>query len=58
MAGRRTSSPATVLSKKQAKKEEKRLKKELELSHQERNELRDRLIYVTEGCMNKRYSLL
>ncbi|XP_034375155.2 disks large homolog 5-like [Arvicanthis niloticus] len=53
-AGRQTSSPATVLSKKQAKKEEKRLTKELELCTQERNELRDRLIYVTEGSMNKR----
>ncbi|XP_028611557.1 disks large homolog 5-like [Grammomys surdaster] len=54
MAGRQSSCPATVLSKKEAKKEEKRLTKELELSTQERNELRDRLIYVTEGSMNKR----
>ncbi|XP_028617189.1 disks large homolog 5-like [Grammomys surdaster] len=53
-AGRQSSSPTTVLSKKHAKKEEKRLTKELELSTQERNELRDRLIYVTEGSMNKR----
>ncbi|XP_034375349.1 disks large homolog 5-like [Arvicanthis niloticus] len=54
MAGKWTSSPATVLSKEQATKEEERLTKELELSTQERNELRDRLIYVTEGSMNKR----
>ncbi|XP_052028766.1 disks large homolog 5-like [Apodemus sylvaticus] len=53
-AGRQTSSPATVLSKKQAKKEEERLTRELQLVTQERNELRDRLIYVTEGAMNKR----
>ncbi|XP_052028757.1 disks large homolog 5-like [Apodemus sylvaticus] len=53
-SGRQTSSPATVLSKKQAKEEEKRLTRELQLVTQERNELRDRLIYVTEGAMNKR----
>ncbi|XP_052028760.1 disks large homolog 5-like [Apodemus sylvaticus] len=53
-AGRQTSSPATVLSKKQAKEEEERLTRELQLVTQERSELRDRLIYVTEGAMNKR----
>ena len=57
-AGRQTSSPVTVLSKKQAKEEEERLTRELQLVTQERNELRDRLIYVTEGAMNKRYALL
>ena len=57
-AGRQTSTPATVLSKKQAKEEEERLTRELQLVTQERNELRDRLIYVTEGAMNKRYALL
>ncbi|GAB1303312.1 Predicted gene, 21083 [Apodemus speciosus] len=53
-AGRQASSPATVLSKKQAKKEEERLTRELQLVAQERNELRERLIYVTEGAMKKR----
>ncbi|XP_052028345.1 disks large homolog 5-like [Apodemus sylvaticus] len=53
-AGRQTSSPVTVLSKKQAKEEEERLTRELHLVTQERNKLRDRLIYVTEGAMNKR----
>ncbi|XP_052028764.1 uncharacterized protein LOC127677813 [Apodemus sylvaticus] len=53
-AGRQTSSPATLLSKKQAKEEEERLTRELQLITQERNDLRDRLIYVTEGAMNKR----
>ncbi|XP_052028745.1 disks large homolog 5-like [Apodemus sylvaticus] len=53
-AGRQTSSPATVPSKKQAKEEEERLTRELQLVTQERNELRDHLIYVTEGAMNKR----
>ncbi|XP_052028780.1 disks large homolog 5-like [Apodemus sylvaticus] len=53
-ADRQISSPATVLSKKQAKEEEERLTRELQLVTQERNELRDRLIYVTEGAMNKR----
>ena len=57
-AGRQASSPATVLSKKQAEKEEERLTRELQLVTQERNELRDRLIYVTEGAMNKRFALL
>ncbi|XP_052028773.1 disks large homolog 5-like [Apodemus sylvaticus] len=53
-AGIHTSSPKTVLSKKQAKKEEEMLTRELQLITQERNELRDRLMYVTEGAMNKR----
>ncbi|XP_052028341.1 disks large homolog 5-like [Apodemus sylvaticus] len=53
-SGRQTSSPVTVLSKNQAKEEEERLTRELQLVTQERNELRDRLIYVTEGAMNKR----
>ncbi|XP_028640255.1 disks large homolog 5-like [Grammomys surdaster] len=54
MAGRQSSCLANVLSKKEAKKEAKSLTKELELSTQERNELRDHLIYVTEGSMYKR----
>ncbi|XP_052028765.1 disks large homolog 5-like [Apodemus sylvaticus] len=53
-AGRQTSSPVTLLSKKQAKEEEERLTRELQLITQERNELRDPLIYVIEGAMNKR----
>ena len=53
-----TSSHATILSKKQARKEEEMLTRELQLVTQERNELRDRLIYVTEGVMNKRYTYL
>ncbi|GAB1289375.1 Predicted gene, 21083 [Apodemus speciosus] len=53
-AGRQASSPATVLSKKQAKKEEERLTRELQLVTKERNELRERFIYVTEGARNKR----
>ena len=52
-----TSSHATILSKKQAKKEEERLTRELQLVTQERNELRDHLIYVTEGVMTKRCAL-
>uniref|UniRef100_F1LX92 Spermatogenesis associated glutamate (E)-rich protein 4C like 3 n=1 Tax=Rattus norvegicus TaxID=10116 RepID=F1LX92_RAT len=51
---RQTSTPATVLSQKQYKKEEERIIRELQLATQERNELRDRLIYITEGSMNKR----
>ncbi|XP_052028758.1 disks large homolog 5-like [Apodemus sylvaticus] len=53
-AGRQTSSPATILSKKQAKKEEVKLTTELQLITQERNEVNDRLISITEGAMNKR----
>ncbi|XP_052028763.1 disks large homolog 5-like [Apodemus sylvaticus] len=53
-AGRQTSSPETVLSKKQAKKEEEKLTTELQLITQERNEVNDRLISITEGVMNKR----
>ncbi|EDL03237.1 mCG6384 [Mus musculus] len=53
-AGRQTSSPATVLSKRQAKNEEERLTTELQLITQKRNEPRDRLLYVTDRSMNKR----
>eukprot|EP00072_Mus_musculus_P074978 XP_017176741.1 PREDICTED: uncharacterized protein Gm6673 [Mus musculus] len=52
-AGRQTSSPATVLSKRQAKNEEERLTTELQLITQKRNEPRDRLLYVTDRSMNK-----
>ncbi|XP_052028774.1 disks large homolog 5-like [Apodemus sylvaticus] len=53
-AARQTSSPETVLSKKKAKKEEEKLTTELQLITQERNEVNDRLISMTEGAMNKR----
>ncbi|XP_052028772.1 disks large homolog 5-like [Apodemus sylvaticus] len=57
-SGRQTSSSETVLSKKQAKKEEEKLTTELQLITQERNEVNDRLISITEEAMNKRYALL
>eukprot|EP00073_Rattus_norvegicus_P054541 XP_017456961.1 PREDICTED: disks large homolog 5-like [Rattus norvegicus] len=50
---RQTSSPETVLSKVQSNEEEERLNRELELTTKERNELTDRLLYVTGGSMNK-----
>ncbi|GAB1303333.1 Spermatogenesis-associated glutamate (E)-rich protein 4D [Apodemus speciosus] len=53
-AGRQTSFPATVLSKKQVKKEEEKLTTELQLITQERNEVMDRLISITEEAVNKR----
>ncbi|XP_063134664.1 uncharacterized protein LOC134483306 [Rattus norvegicus] len=53
-AGRETSSPGTALSKKQAKKEKERLNKELQLITEERNDLRDRLRFLTERSMNNR----
>eukprot|EP00073_Rattus_norvegicus_P032198 XP_006255433.1 PREDICTED: disks large homolog 5-like isoform X4 [Rattus norvegicus] len=52
-ACRQTSSPENVLNKVQANEEEERLNKELELTTKERNELTDRLLYVTGGSMNK-----
>ncbi|XP_063134803.1 disks large homolog 5-like [Rattus norvegicus] len=52
-ACRQTSSPENVLNKVQAKEEEERLNRELELTTKERNELTDRLLYVTGGSMNK-----
>lgn len=57
-ACRQTSTPETVLNKVQANEEEERLIRELELTTEERNELTDRLLYVTGGSMNKRYALL
>ena len=57
-AGRQPSSPENVLSKKQARKEEEKLTTELQLITQERNEVNDRLISITEEAMNKRYALL
>ncbi|XP_052028348.1 disks large homolog 5-like [Apodemus sylvaticus] len=53
-AGRQTSYPETVLSKKQAKKEEEKLTTELQLVTQEKNDVNDRLISITEGAMKKR----
>lgn len=57
-AGRQTSPDGTALRMKQAEEEEERLLRELKLVTEETNELRDRLIYATEGAMNKRYALL
>ncbi|XP_063134890.1 uncharacterized protein LOC134483581 isoform X2 [Rattus norvegicus] len=53
-AGRETSSPGTALSEKQAKKEKERLIKELQLITKERNDLRDRLRFLTERSMKNR----
>eukprot|EP00073_Rattus_norvegicus_P043907 XP_017445987.1 PREDICTED: disks large homolog 5-like isoform X3 [Rattus norvegicus] len=55
-ACRQTSSPENVLNKVQANEEEERLNRELELTTKERNELTDRLLYVTGGSMSKRAS--
>eukprot|EP00073_Rattus_norvegicus_P043900 XP_017445979.1 PREDICTED: uncharacterized protein LOC679711 isoform X1 [Rattus norvegicus] len=52
--GRETSSPGTALSEKQAKKEKERLIKELQLITEERNDLRDRLRFLTERSMKNR----
>ncbi|XP_063134790.1 disks large homolog 5-like [Rattus norvegicus] len=52
-ACRQTSCPENVLNKVQANEEEERLNRELELTTKERNELTDRLLYVTGGSMNK-----
>ncbi|XP_063134628.1 disks large homolog 5-like isoform X2 [Rattus norvegicus] len=53
-AGRETSSPETALSKNQAKKEKERLIEELRLITEERNDLRDRLRFLTERSKNYR----
>ncbi|XP_063134697.1 uncharacterized protein LOC134478811 isoform X7 [Rattus norvegicus] len=50
-AGRETSTPETALSEKQAKKERQRLIRELQLITEERNDLRDRLRFLTERSM-------
>ncbi|XP_063134727.1 disks large homolog 5-like [Rattus norvegicus] len=52
-ACRQTSSLENVLNKVQANEEEERLNRELELTTKERNELTDRLLYVTGGSMSK-----
>ncbi|XP_063134816.1 disks large homolog 5-like [Rattus norvegicus] len=52
-ACRQTSSHETVLNKVQANEKEERLNRELELTTKERNELTDRLLYVTGGSVNK-----
>ncbi|XP_063134862.1 uncharacterized protein LOC134483554 [Rattus norvegicus] len=52
--GRETSSPGTELSENQAKKEKERLIKELQLITEERNDLRDRLRFLTERSMKNR----
>ncbi|XP_035308972.1 disks large homolog 5-like [Cricetulus griseus] len=43
-----------LLTKKQVKKEMERLNKELQLMTNQRNELRDRLLFITEGNVEKR----
>ncbi|XP_063134874.1 uncharacterized protein LOC134483567 [Rattus norvegicus] len=53
-AGRETSSPETAPSEKQVKKEKERLIKELQLITEERNDLRDRLRFLTERSKNNR----
>ncbi|XP_063134898.1 uncharacterized protein LOC134483591 isoform X1 [Rattus norvegicus] len=53
-AGRETSSPETAPSENQAKKEKERLIKELQLITEERNDLRDRLRFLTERSMKNR----
>ncbi|XP_063134866.1 uncharacterized protein Dlg5l4 isoform X2 [Rattus norvegicus] len=53
-AGRETSSPGTELSENQAKKEKERLIKELQLITEERNDLRDRLRFLTDRSMKYR----
>uniref|UniRef100_A0ABK0M5I8 Disks large homolog 5 N-terminal domain-containing protein n=1 Tax=Rattus norvegicus TaxID=10116 RepID=A0ABK0M5I8_RAT len=53
-AGRETSSPGTELSENQAKKEKEKLIKELQLITEERNDLRDRLRFLTERSMKNR----
>jgi len=57
-AGRDTSSPETAPSEKQVKKEKERLIKELQLITEERNDLRDRLRFLTERSKNNRYESL
>jgi len=57
-AGRETSSPETAPSENQAKKEKERLIKELQLITKERNDLRDRLRFLTERSMKNRYESL
>ncbi len=57
-AGRETSYPGTELSKNQAMKEKERLIKELQLITEERNDLRDRLRFLTERSMKNRYESL
>ncbi|XP_063134914.1 disks large homolog 5-like isoform X3 [Rattus norvegicus] len=53
-AGRETSSPGTDLREKQAKKEKERLIEELHLITEKRNDLRDRLRFLTERSMKNR----
>ncbi|XP_063134469.1 uncharacterized protein LOC134483151 isoform X2 [Rattus norvegicus] len=53
-AGRESSFPGTSLSKNQAKKEKERLIKELQLITEERNDLRDRLRFLTERSTKNR----
>ncbi|KAH0501403.1 putative disks large-like protein 5-like [Microtus ochrogaster] len=47
-----------LLSKKQIKKEEERLTTELQLMTREKNDLKDRLMILTEGAVDNRYETL
>uniref|UniRef100_A0A8C8UI32 Disks large homolog 5 N-terminal domain-containing protein n=1 Tax=Peromyscus maniculatus bairdii TaxID=230844 RepID=A0A8C8UI32_PERMB len=51
------SSHPTLLTKKEVRTKLERLTMELQLVTSQRNELRDRLIFVTEGTMDNRYPL-
>ncbi|XP_037064183.1 LOW QUALITY PROTEIN: disks large homolog 5-like [Peromyscus leucopus] len=51
------SSHPTLLTKKEVRTKLERLTMELKLMTSQRNELRDRLIFVTEGTMDNRYPL-
>ena len=53
-----TASSPMLLSKKQMKREEERLTTELQLMSKERNDLKDRLMILTEGAVDNRYSLI
>ncbi|XP_040597173.1 disks large homolog 5-like [Mesocricetus auratus] len=49
-----TSSQPTLLTKKQVKKEIERMTTELQLMTNQRNELRDRLLFISEGTVDNR----
>lgn len=54
-AGRQPSSPTTLLTKKQVRKEEEQLTTQLQLMTTERNEQWDCLIFITERSLDYRY---
>ncbi|XP_051030727.1 disks large homolog 5 [Phodopus roborovskii] len=53
-AAMETSTHPSLLTKKQVKKEMERLNRELQLMTNHRNDLRDRLLFITEGNVEKR----